>query len=25
VTAAQQKMSRLFTSRTLCKECMKKP
>jgi hypothetical protein len=25
VTAAQAKMSRLFTSRTLCKECMKKP
>jgi hypothetical protein len=25
VTAAQGKMSRLFTSRTLCKECMKKP
>ncbi len=25
VTAAQAKMSRLFTSRTLCKGCMKKP
>jgi hypothetical protein len=25
VTTAQAKMSRLFTSRTLCKECMKKP
>ncbi len=25
VTAAQSKMSTLFTSRTLCKECMKKP